>query len=82
MAAGQLLSEKDNGTAAANREIPTRKSCTGYRVYKTLAVVYGVIFFVSESDFFLLTVCHLVISRNNNSLKCAIVKLSFTFMSC
>jgi hypothetical protein len=51
MAAGRFVSEKGNDTTAICREpIPAKKSCNGYRVYKTLAIVYGVFFFVSDND--------------------------------
>jgi len=40
--------DKDNGTAAIYREpMPPRKSCTSYHVFKILAIIYAVIFFVS-----------------------------------
>jgi len=48
--------DKDNGTAAIYREpMPPQKSCTSYRVYKILSIVYAVIFFVSIGSIMLLS---------------------------
>jgi len=43
-----MARDKDDGTAAIYREpMPPQKSCSTYRVYKILSIIYAVIFFVS-----------------------------------
>jgi len=40
--------DQDDGTAAIYREpMPPQKSCTSYRVWKILSIIYAIIFFVS-----------------------------------
>lgn len=61
--------DKDNGTAAIYREpMPPQKSCTSYRVYKILSIVYAVIFFLIGAILLALGVWVLTLKQDYESI--------------